>query len=307
MPESFMKIIEEICNEEGISYKLLSKDYVYILTKDGVNRFLSGHKFDTNRHGMGLVCDDKYALYDILKNLDISVCEHAICYRPNNDNDYAVGCNTYEYVHEYFKSHDNHIVIKPNNGTCGHGVYNVTEESEIDGILDTLFPGNFSISICPFYETDNEYRVIMLEHECVICYAKYLPIVIGDGKSTVRELLLKFNEPFFKDKLESSKYDRVLDSGEEYKYTWKFNLSQGSIAKNIEDIELKNRVVSLAKRVSDEINLEFGSVDIINDHGDLKVLEVNSGVMTENYINQFEEGYSVAKEMYRKAILNMFK
>lgn len=307
MSNNFNKIIESICHEENINYKLLSKDYIYLLTKDGVNRFLTGYKFDNNTHAMGLVCDDKYALYDILKNLNINVCEHAIVYRPNNDNDYAKGCNTYEYVHEYFKNHDNHIVIKPNNGTCGYGVYNITDEDEIDGILDTLFPGNFSISVCPFYEAINEYRVIMLNHECAICYAKYLPLVVGDGKSTIRELLLKFNELFFKDKLDNKKYDRVLDVGEEYKYTWKFNLSQGSVAKEIEDTEIKSKVINLAKRVSDEINLEFGSVDIINYNGELKVLEVNSGVMTENYINQFRDGYNIAKEMYRKAILNMFK
>lgn len=304
---SYNEIIESICKEENINYKLVSKDYIYILEHNGINKFLAGHKFDLNSHAMGLVVDDKYALYDVLKEFNINVCEHAIVYRPNNMEDYAIGCNTYQYVHDYYKSHNNHIVIKPNNGTCGHGVYNIEDENDIDGILDKLFTSNFSISICPFYEIKNEYRVIMLNNECEIIYAKYLPEVIGDGVKSIRELLIEFNEPYFKDKLDSKKYDKVLAKDEVYKYGWKFNLSQGSIARYIDDDKLKNDLISIAKKVSKSINLGFGSVDIINVNGELKVLEVNSGVMTENFINLFPNGYDIAKEMYRKAILSMFK
>ena len=37
------------------------------------------------------------------------------------------------------------------------------------------------------------------------------------------------------------------------------------------------------------------------------ILEMNSGVMVENYIEQFEDGYNNAKKIYKDVIIEMFK
>ena len=59
-------------------------------------------------------------------------------------------------------------------------MYNVTGIDQIDVVLDKLFINNYSISICPFYEIEHEYRVIMLDGEKQLIYKKYLPIVYGE-------------------------------------------------------------------------------------------------------------------------------
>lgn len=307
MKSFFRRIIEEICEECNIKFKFLSKDWIIMLEKNGKSRFVSGHKFDLNSHGIGLIVDDKYALYEVLKSKDIPITEHKIVYNKTNSLDYAIGCNTYEYVKEYFKNNNNHIVIKPNDGTCGNNVFNITDLKDIDNILDKMFVKNFSISICPFYSIKHEYRVIMLDGENKLLYAKYLPIVIGDGNKTIRQLLLEFNYDYFINKLEDSRYDRVLDNKEIFQYNWKFNLSQGAIAKKVEDKILEEKLIKLAKQVCDEINLKFGSVDIIETFdNELLVLEVNSGVMMENYIRLNPDEYLTAKNIYKKAIESLF-
>lgn len=308
MAEIFKKIIEDICKENGIKYNFLSKDWVIMLEKDGKNRFISGYKFDLNSHGIGLIVDDKYALYDVLKVKKIPVIEHKIVYNKTNNSDYAIGCNTYEYVKDYFTQNNNHIVIKPNNGTCGRNVFNVTDINEIDTILDKLFKTNYSISICPFYEIKNEYRVIMLNGEKKLLYAKYLPIVIGNGKKTIRQLLLEFNPIYFKDKLKDSKYDKILNDKEKFEYNWKFNLSQGSIAKKVENKSLEEKLIQIAKNVCNNINLRFGSIDIVETtNGKLFVLEANSGVMIDNYIKLNPNEYNLVKEIYKEAIESLFE
>ena len=295
-----------------------------MLEKDKKTRFIAGYKFDLNSHGMGLIADDKYALYEVLKSKNLPVIEHNIVYNKTNNLDYAIGCNTYEYVKEYFQQNNNNIVIKPNDGTCGKNVFKVTDVNEIDSILDKIFLKNYSISMCPFYKIKHEYRAIMLDGENVLLYAKYLPIVIGDGQKSIRQLLLEFNHDFFIDKLEDTKYDSVLPKNEKFEYGWKFNLSQGSIAKKLNDEVLKDRLIKIAKKVTDkllqekliniakqvckEINLKFGSIDIIETTDDkLLVLEVNSGVMLENYVRLNPNEYNVVKGIYRKAITSLFK
>lgn len=308
MKNNFKEIIKEICIEDNIKYKFLSKDWVIMLEKDGKTRFISGYKFDLNSHGIGLIVDDKYALYEVLKSKNIPVIEHKIVYNKMNNLDYAIGCNTYEYVKEYFQKNNNNIVIKPNNGTCGKNVFNVTEVNEIDIVLDKIFLKNYSISICPFYKIKHEYRAIMLDGENKLLYSKYLPIVTGDGNKTIRQLLLDFNYDYFIDKLEDSKYDKVLPKNKTFEYNWKFNLSQGSIAKKLNDKLLQDRLIKIAKQVCKEINLKFGSIDIIETtNNELLVLEVNSGVMLENYIRLNPNEYIYAKDIYRNAIKNLFK
>ena len=308
MKNNFKEIIKEICTEDNIKYKFLSKDWVIMLEKDGKTRFISGYKFDLNSHGIGLIADDKYALYEVLKSKNIPVIEHKIVYNKMNNLDYAIGCNTYEYVKEYFEKNNNNIVIKPNDGTCGKNVFNVTDVNEIDIVLDKIFLKNYSISMCPFYKIKHEYRAIMLDGENKLLYTKYLPIVTGDGNKTIRQLLLDFNYDYFIDKLEDSKYDKVLPKNKTFEYNWKFNLSQGSIAKKLNDKVLQDRLIKIAKQVCKEINLKFGSIDMIETtNNELLVLEVNSGVMLENYIRLNPNEYIYAKDIYRNAIKNLFK
>ena len=186
-------------------------------------------------------------------------------------------------------------------------MFEVTDINKIDDILDKIFTSNYSISICPYYNIKHEYRAIMLAGENKLLYAKYLPIVIGNGKKTIRQLLIEFNRDYFMDKLQDSKYDKVLANNEKFQYNWKFNLSQGSIAKKVDNKILEDKLVKLAKKVCNEINLKFGSVDIIQTTEDeLLILEVNSGVMLENYIRFDTNGYMVAKNIYKEAIKNLF-
>ena len=308
MKDYFKTIIQEICEEEKIKYTFLSKDWVIMLEKDGVTKYISGHKFDLNSQATGLIADDKYALYEVLKEKNIPIIEHKIVYNKTNKFDYAKGCNTYEYVKDYFLENNNSIVIKPNDGTCGQEVFKVTELNEIDKILDKIFLDNYSISICPFYHIKHEYRVVMLEGEKQLLYAKYLPIVIGDGKKTIRELLLEFNHDYFMNNLQDKKYDRILEKNEKFEYNWKFNLAQGSIAKKIEDGPLANELIDLAKQVCKIINLKFGSVDIIQtESNELLVLEVNSGVMMEYFIRINLDEYNNVKDIYKRAIKKVFE
>lgn len=260
---TFQNIIKQICNEEQIKFNLLSKDWIIMLEKNGKTRFISGYKFGLNSHSVGEILDDKYGLYEVLFSKRVPIIEHKIIYNPSNTNDYAKDCNSYDYVKKYFYENNQHIIIKPNKGTCGNGVYNITNVDEIDNCLNTLFRSNFSLSMCPFYNIKNEYRLIMLNNKCKLIYEKALPIVIGDGKSSIKDLLIRFNKSYFSDKLDNKKYSRILKKNEIFQYDWKFNLSKGGLALKVDNNELKNKLIKIAENVCKSINLKFGSIDII--------------------------------------------
>ncbi len=301
-------IIKEVCEELGIKMSLLSKDWIVMLEKGDKTRFIAGYKFDGNSHALGEVMDDKYAMYEVLSKKGIPVIEHTIAFRPSNHNEYAKTANRYENILEYFQNHKEDIVVKANNSTCGNEVFHITTKEDLRKILDQLFVENFSISLCPFYSIQTEYRLIYLGNECVLLYGKKRPVVIGNGKNTIRELLRQFNPTFFQNKLEEEFYNRILTVGEKYEYTWQFNLSKGSIPFEEKNTALKERLLHLGNIISREIGLKFCSVDIIlTDQDELLVMELNSGVMMSNYMKIMPNGREIAHTIYKRAIEEMFQ
>jgi len=304
----FHKLIAEICEEEKVHFSILSKDWLVMLEKEGKTKFISGYKFDLNGHALGNIMDDKYAMYEVLVAKNIPTIRHSILFRPDNKYQYAQGVNDYSKAQLFFQENNQNIVIKANEGTCGNEVYHVIDSKDISISLDKLFSTNFSVSLCPYYPIKTEYRCIVLQGRKVLMYGKARPIIFGDGKSTIRELLLEFNPYYFHNRLLSEEYSRVLSLGEEYEYSWQFNLSKGSIPFPIGDQTVGSKLNSLIDKIIKELDFGFCSIDIIETvDGEFLVMEVNSGVMMKNYLVFVENGRETVKGIYKEAIRAMFE
>lgn len=306
--DNFHELIKEICMEQGITCSVLSKDWVLMLEKEGKIRFISGYKFDLNRHGFGSIIDDKYATFEVLKMNNIPIIEHHILFHQNNTNNYASGSNMYSKVEDLFNQYQQNMVLKANNSTCGNEVYSIRKKEDISFYLDKLFHKNFSISICPFYDIKTEYRLIVLNNECVFLYGKKRPIIVGDGRKSIRELLMEFNSYYFKNKLFSEEYSRVLAENELFEYNWQFNLSKGSMPFKLNDSKKREKLLSFCKRITDIFDIGFCSIDIIETvSGEFYVMELNSGIMMKNYMEIMPQGRKEAKKVYSTAIRKMFE
>lgn len=300
----FREIVKEICNELDIKYTILSKGWIIKLEKNNQTKYLTSNKFDLNGHALGNIMDDKYATYEMLNNLNIPVCIHHIMYRPNNENDFAKGCHTKKELLKIFNMYNGNAVIKPNRGSKGLGVFHVTNEKDLLEKTELLFQNNYSISICPYYDIRNEYRVIILDNEVKLLFKKIKPTVIGDGISSLKELLFKFNKDYY-DEMDIPNI--IPKKGEIYQYDFKFNLSRGSIASTEIDEELKQKLIALALTITKKTGIRFASIDIIETiNNELLVLEINSGVTINKVTKFIKNGKKIAKEIYKEAIIKMF-
>lgn len=292
------KIIKEICKKKKIKFSLVSKDWIMILEERNKQRYIVGYKFDLNDHAAGQICDDKYALYDVLKKYHLPVAEHMLIFKNTPQ----------EKIKEYAKKYHNNLVVKNNTGTCGNDMFHVLNEQDLLKALNQLLEHCQSVSISPYYEIENEYRTIVLNGKVELFYGKKRPIVIGDGNKTIYELLVEFNPHYFKSKTEEKELKRVLKKKEIYEYNWQFNLSKGAVPFLLKDKEKQKTIQKLALEVSEKLNLKFASIDIIElKTKKLLVLEANSGVMMENFIELVENGEELAKRIYEKAVEEMFK
>ncbi len=307
MFNNFFNIIKEICSEENISFKAISKDWIIILEKNGLTKYISGYKFDLNNHALGILLDDKYATYDLLKEKNFPVISHSIVYSLNNDNDYAIGNNSIEYLEKIFHKYNDDIVLKINGGTCGVNVLHIKKLGELVEKYKSLTNRYNSLSVCPFYNIQNEYRIIVLNNSVELIYKKERPIVVGNGKSTIIELLKDFNNSYFKN-IRNKELNKVLKLEEVFEYDWRFNLATGARASQEIGKEDSEKIKSLAINISKTIGLGFGSIDIVKTtNGNFFIMEINSGVMMDNYIKQIPEGYIIAKKIYKNAIESLFE
>jgi len=299
----FRKLIEEICKEENIDYKLISEDWVMVLTKDNITKCISGYRFSLNDHALGSVIDDKYAFYDLCKINNLPIIEHDILFNPNS----KLGSNTNNLIDKYFKEYNNDVVIKPNMGTEGTDVYHINNKEDLNNIINKLFETNFSISMCPFYKIEKEYRVVVLNNKVELIFEKNKPVVIGDGNKSIKDLLIELNPYYFNNKILVDKYNKILKIGEVFEYDWRFNLSKGATAKLVEDTTLYEKLSDFALNVCQKIGGNFLSVDIIKCKDNLYLMEANSGVCINKVCNFIDKDLKITKEIYRKAILSMFK
>lgn len=306
MGKIFNDIIKEICLEKNIKLSLLSRDWVMKLDKDGKSRYIAGYKFDLNTHSLGLIFDDKFGTYDLLDSYNIPIIKHNIFYSSSNKNDYAVNYNSLEYLEMLFKEYNNDIVLKYNSGSLGNGVYHINNHDLLVDIYNKFSNKSSSFSICPFYNIDYEFRTIILNGEIKLIYKKIRPVVIGDGKKTIRELLIDFNKDYFSN-YNGDGLDRVLDIDEKYEEFWQFNLSQGVISSlDVSDSD-KDSIINIISSICNVISIGFGSVDIIKTNdGKFLVMEINSGVMMEGFVRQHDNGYDIAKNIFSDAVDAMF-
>ena len=293
---TFDDILQKICSEKNIKLTKISEYWINVLEQNNQIHYIVGRKFDLNNNAIATILDDKYAFFELMELKNNPIIKHHIIFK-NYDK---------LYIKELFEKYNHNLVIKANLGTCGKEVFNVKTLDKTYELLDKLLIKNYSLSICPYIEIKNEYRVIILDGQIMLIYGKIKPAVTGDGTKTIAELLKKFNPHFFNNK--KNLPEIVLNSGEKYEYNWQFNLSKGAnIFMDIPE-SLCSCISALALKVASEINIRFCSIDIILTKDDnIYLMEANSGVMMDNFINIHPEGPRIAKLIYEIAINKMFE
>ena len=145
----------------------------------------------------------------------------------------------------------------------------------------------------------------MINNNLELCYKKIRQHVVGDGFSTVKDLLVATN---ITPTVDLDSY--YIPSVNEVVITnWQHNLSKGAVPDVVEDID--EDMLSLAIKTTQALDLKAGCVDIIvTKQKQKKVLEVNSGIMMDNFSQCRKtdyDYYNIAKKIYKKILLESLK
>ncbi|MBR3152839.1 MAG: hypothetical protein IKF52_04470 [Clostridia bacterium] len=308
---TFQFLMQELCDEMDIKMEKLSNNQILQLTKDDRIRHIYGHHFDINPHAGGKIAENKYDTFEVLKSQNIPVIEHSRFYSPILKPDKIKNGGIWPKIISLFNE-NGCLVVKADIGSEGRDVFLCKTQKELEIVIHKAFNSKESISICPFYDIDTEYRTFYLNGKVCLIYGKIKPYVIGDGVSNVGTLIKQINmpnRPTAKDNIAKLDLEYVPEKDEKVLVSWKHNLSGGAVPIILDnESELYKRLEEISLKVGKKMNMNFATVDIIHTTKDeLYVMEVNSGICTARFIEKVDNGYDIIKEIYREAIEILFQ
>lgn len=312
---NFVKIIKEICKEEGIEWTSFSGDWIFRLQKDGAYRYIIGYQFGLNPCSVHALCCDKGAASEVMTSLGVPNVPHYYFMSPDEQH-YIGKYGNWKAMEELLETYGA-LVLKPNEGTGGNLVFCVRNQYELEQAAFRIFKSYPALAVSPFYEIEQEYRVILLNGEKKLVYSKRRPYVVGDGESSVGMLLQKQSAGLSgkmtdiacdagrkarMEELSAAVQNTVPKKGDVFYLSWKHNLGKGACAVLEEPDADMEQIRGILSVLSEQMGLKFASVDLIRCTEGIKVLEINSGVMMEYFSGQDENTYRIAKEIYREAV-----
>lgn len=300
---NFVRMIQEICRENGISLWSFGGDWGFLLEKNGRRGRILGYQFGLNAAVSKDICTDKSIASEMMAQDGIPCVEH-ICFMAPHMFGYVGGSGNWRGLMQLLERYQV-IVCKDNTGTGGNQVYLVRDQKELELAADAVFQRADAMAVSPYYRIQEEYRVVLLDQEVQIVFRKIRRHLTGDGTSTVRCLYAQnLLDGGSSARIPEEDLDRVLKEGENYVLNWKHNLGQGADADVIEERDAEE-ICALAKRAAACLDIRFASVDVVMTEEGLKVMEVNAGVMMENLAGINGEYYKKAKSIYERAIFKM--
>ncbi len=298
------KMIEEICQEKGITITDISYGWIALLKKGNVEKKLSNGNFYLNSRISVELAKDKYSTFELLKYHQIPIFEHQVIFNEGMMKEVEGINRNYECLKNNKKQ-----VIKANQSLQGKEVYVYEKEEEKLQCVKEMFERKIeAVVVTDYREIEYEYRAIFLDGEIIYLYKKQKPYVIGDGKKTIN-VLIEEKLSYLQEPIPNLDLERVPKKDEKVLVGWKHNLSNGAIPVlvNEEDVYYEE-VKEIALKTGKVLGLSFASIDIsVTDEKKAYVMEANSNVCIYKFCELMPEGYEIGKRIYEKVIDKMFK
>lgn len=297
-----------------------------IIFKNGRKRYFRYSSLDINTLGASEIAKDKDYANFFMKRMDYSTIigktffskdwAKAIGSRRNIDAAYQYAQKTIRFP----------VIVKPNSGSQGVGVALVYNKREFYKAMRFVFKRD-RIALVQQPVTGKDYRIVILDNKVISAYERIPLNVVGDGASTIQQLLknkqhlfisssrdtkIKINDSRIANKLKRQNLNfKSIPAKEKRIYLLdNANLSTGGdsvdVTKNIHP-EFKQIAIKLTK----DMGLRFCGVDLMID-GDIIqkpnkywILEINSAPGLDHYAKTGREQKKIVENLYLKVLKSM--
>lgn len=218
------------------------------------------------------------------------------------------------------------VIAKPNSGSQGSGVTLVYDERSLRRALREIFKKD-RIALVQRPVQGRDYRIVVLDDEVISVYERIPLNVLGDGRSTVEQLLkkkqrefdrtrrdtqIKVNDPRIAAKLRHAgmSLSSVPAKSERVYLLDNANLSTGGDALDVTDA-LHPSYKKMAIELTRDMGLRLCGVDIMVS-GDIskpakryRILEINAAPGLDHYVKQGAAQQRIVEALYMKVLRHL--
>jgi hypothetical protein len=188
----------------------------------------------------------------------------------------------------YFRAIGPTVFVKPLTGSRGDFAQTISSEAELKAYIAEVSRYHDAILMQRVY-AGREYRIFVLEGEVLYCARKHDPVISGDGKHTIRDLIADHMRTLERSGTSSTTsfysapepdLDKIPAVGESVVLPGRRNRNAGGVM-TFENPHNKDTAFRLAEQAASAFNLRVAGVDIFEDDfaeetARIRIIEVNS-------------------------------
>lgn len=220
------------------------------------------------------------------------------------------------------------VVVKPNSGSHGEGVFLVRNKREFYRAMRFIFKEN-RVALVQHVVYGKDYRIVVLDKQVISAYERIPLSVVGDGSSSISELLKKKQKRFragsrdTRIKLDDMRIAHKLgvqklalrsvpERGKRVYLLDNANLSSGGEALDVTKpihADFKKMAVKLTR----DMGLRLSGVDIMVS-GDIRqkpkkywILEINAAPGLDHYVKTGRAQQKIVENLYLKVLKSLAK
>lgn len=218
------------------------------------------------------------------------------------------------------------VIVKPNSGSQGVGVSLVYNKRELYKALHSVFKRD-RVALVQKPVSGKDYRLVVLDKKVISAYERIPLNVVGDGKSTIKQLLkmkqkqfaassrdtqIRADDPRIADKLfhQGLSFRSVLAKDQKIYLLDNANLSAGGDSVDVTD-KTHPDFKKLAVKLTRDMGLRLCGVDLMID-GDITqkpgvfwVLEINSAPGLDHYAKIGKVQEQIVEDLYLEVLKHM--
>ena len=321
------QIIREQAEARGASLQLFDPHgYVGEITfGNGQRTKIFSSRLDLNGQAAAAIASDKAHASRILKAAGLSVADEVLVISPDaldrlstKNQQVAQSIDQSAVLDAFLEAHDFPLIVKPNDGSEGADIVLVDSETALTLALTDLQNRHEKLLVQEHLSGD-DVRVVVFGGEVVIAYQRAPLAIIGDGRSTIEQLLsevisnrvlfiggsgIKMNDPALQQSLASQglSFSSVPQKDQVIPALPVANLSKGgSLVDLTNALAADKRQTAIA--AADALGLKLAGVDLLcttplQVGGETYVLEVNSAPGLHHYARSSTQALTNVQRLY---------
>ena len=296
-----------------------------ITFRGGKRSYFRYNTLDLNPVGAADIAKDKdYATY-FLRRMEYPTVPGKTFFRDDFAEALGSSCNIHA-AWRYAKRLGLPVFVKPNGGSQGVGVALARNEKEFYRAMKFIFLHD-RVALVQRPVSGRDYRIVVLDTKIISAYERIPLNIVGDGRSTIRQLLvkkqktftgasrdtrIKMNDPRIAAKLkyQGRTLATVPERGEQIFLLDNANLSSGGDAVDVTK-EIHPQFKKLAVKLTRDMGLRLCGVDLMVA-GDIKdkpgkywVLEVNAAPGLDHYVKTGKAQQKIVENLYLKVLKSL--